>query len=111
MRLTWLTVAGISPARAHRQSRSYPQDPKSFSSSSSNRFGERGILNVLGEAPPVIDAEELAENPEATVQAYCNAMGTSFNPEALSWDPGERPELGHFEGGIWHGVPRYSIRS
>ena len=57
------------------------------------------VLTVLGEAPPVIDAEDLAENPEATVRAYCNAMGISFKPEALSWDRGERPELGNFEGG------------
>lgn len=42
--------------------------------------------------PVVIDSDDLLDRPAATVQAYCEAVGIPFVPDALSWKPGMRPE-------------------
>ena len=46
-----------------------------------------------GEAPLVIDSDDLLEDPHAMVQMYCERMGFPFIPEALSWEPGARSEV------------------
>lgn len=56
-----------------------------------------------GVAPPVIDSDDLLENPEAIVASYCGAMGIPFIPEAMSWEPGERGAVSWYDGGSWHG--------
>ena len=40
----------------------------------------------------VIDSDDLVERPEATMAAYCAAVGLPFNPRALTWEHGERSE-------------------
>ena len=45
-----------------------------------------------GRQPAVADAADLVRDPEGTVSAYCAATGIPFVGEALSWDPGQRPE-------------------
>jgi hypothetical protein len=50
------------------------------------------VRSVTGRVPVVIDSDDLVERPEETVAAYCAAIGVAFRPEALSWQPGERPE-------------------
>ena len=52
--------------------------------------------------PVVIDADDLVAAPAATMSAYCAAMGLPFDPEALSWQPGERPEWRR--SARWHRV-------
>ena len=80
----------------------------------SYRIGDwlfRGDLNQLerdGEAPPVIDSDDLLENPQAIVEAYCNAVGIPFIEAALSWEPGDRDEVSWYDGGSWHANLRYS---
>ena len=44
-----------------------------------------------GEDPAIVDASDLAANPEGTVLAYCEKLGVPFMPEALSWKPGKVP--------------------
>jgi len=61
-----------------------------------------------GTVPPVIDSDDLLENPYAIVETYCNAVGIPFIPEALSWEPGERNEVSWYDGGSWHGNLRDS---
>ena len=61
-----------------------------------------------GTAPPVIDSDDLLEDPEGIVAAYCAAVGLPFLPEALSWEPGEREEVSWYDGGSWHGNLRES---
>lgn len=61
------------------------------------RLGDR-----QGHPPPVIDADDLVDDPEATVRAYCAAVGIAFMPSALSWNPGERREVSWYDGGSWH---------
>jgi hypothetical protein len=40
----------------------------------------------------VIDSDDLAARPGATMAAYCATVGLPFIPRALAWEPGERPE-------------------
>jgi hypothetical protein len=60
------------------------------------------IADRLGRAPPVIDSDDLLENPQAIVEAYCKAMGIPYIDEALSWEPGAREEVSWYDGGSWH---------
>ena len=53
-----------------------------------------------GQEPVVVDAQDLSEDPEGIVRAYCEAVGAPFVPEALSWKPREVPEWQMWEG--WH---------
>ena len=54
--------------------------------------------------PVVIDSDDLLEDPEGVVAAYCEAMGIPFIAEALSWEPGSRSEVLWYDGddSIWH---------
>ncbi len=50
-------------------------------------------VRLAGENPAiVIDSDDLVDRPEATMAAYCAAVDLPFKPEALKWQPGERPE-------------------
>jgi hypothetical protein len=57
-----------------------------------------------GTPPVVIASDDLLNRPEDTIRAYCAAVGIPFLAEALSWEAGERPEVGWYgEGtGPWH---------
>lgn len=50
------------------------------------------VADAGGHRPVVIDSDDLVTRPEATMAAYCAAVGLPFIPEALTWEPGERPE-------------------
>jgi len=45
-----------------------------------------------GNRPVVIDSDDLVARPAATMAAYCAAVELPFIPQALTWEPGERPE-------------------
>ena len=47
------------------------------------------------ECPPycIIDADDLLEDPEGIMQAYCDFLGLPFDTSMLSWQPGPVPEL------------------
>ena len=60
------------------------------------------LCDQTGEAPPVIDSDDLLENPYGIVEAYCKAVSIPFMPEALSWEPGARDEVSWYDGGSWH---------
>lgn len=49
-----------------------------------------------GGALPVVDARDLLAAPERILAALCRALGVSFDPAMLSWEPGLRPT-----DGIW----------
>ena len=53
-----------------------------------------------GEDPVVVDAMTFSENPASILATYCDRVGLSFRPEALSWEPGEVEEWNSWEG--WH---------
>ncbi len=60
------------------------------------------LCDRLGEAPPVIDSDDLLEDPFGMVEAYCNAVGIPYIEQALSWEPGDRAEVSWYDGGSWH---------
>ena len=66
------------------------------------------LTDLFGSPPPVIDSDDLLENPEGVVEKYCSAVGIPFVKEALSWEPGERTEVSWYDGGSWHANLRNS---
>ena len=60
------------------------------------------LCDQLGAPPPVIDSDDLLENPQGIVEAYCRAVGIPYIEEALSWEPGDRDEVSWYDGGSWH---------
>jgi len=58
------------------------------------------VCDARGSPPVVIDSDDLVARPEATMAAYCAAVGLPFLPGALEWEPGERPEWQRFAR--WH---------
>ena len=68
---------------------------------------QRALFDLLhalsGSPPPVIDSDDLLENPHDMVAAFCKAVGIPFKPEALSWAPGGNPsEHSWWDGGSFH---------
>ncbi len=53
---------------------------------------QEAVREAGGAASVVIDSDDLVTRPEATMAAYCAAVGLPFIPRALTWEPGERPE-------------------
>ena len=66
------------------------------------------LCHQLDAAPPVIDSDDLLEDPQGIVEAYCQSVGLPFMPEALTWEPGARQEVSWYDGGSWHGNLRDS---
>lgn len=60
---------------------------------------QAAIADAGGAPPAIIDSDDLVARPAATMAAYCAAVGLPFNPQALTWEPGERPE--------WHRTARW----
>jgi len=60
------------------------------------------LTNQLSTPPPVIDSDDLLENPHGIVKTYCDAVGIDYIPEALSWESGDRNEVSWYDGGSWH---------
>ena len=49
-----------------------------------------------GRVPPVIDAADVLNHPESTLQRLCAAVGVEFTPRMLRWPPGLRAT-----DGVW----------
>jgi hypothetical protein len=58
------------------------------------------IVEELGRPRVVIDAEALCKDPASVVSAWCERMGMPYVEDALSWNPGMRPEWELWDG--WH---------
>jgi hypothetical protein len=54
------------------------------------------VCQIGGEAPPVIEARDVLEAPEATLRALCCALGVAFDSAMLSWPAGPRAS-----DGVW----------
>ncbi len=59
------------------------------------------VVERYGRIPPVIDSDDLLDDPAGVVRAYCDAVGIPFFPGALEWEEGERREV-RWYGGTWH---------
>ena len=73
---------------------------------------QRELFDLLaektGKAPPVLDSDDLMEDPHGMVEIWCNAVGIPFLAEALSWEPGARDEVSWWDGGSFHANLRNS---
>ena len=61
-----------------------------------------------GTPPPVIDSNDLLEDPERMVALWCEAVGIPYLPEALRWEPGARDEVSWWDSGVFHSNLRNS---
>jgi Sulfotransferase domain len=53
---------------------------------------QAAVRDAGGNPSVVIDSDDLVARPEATMAAYCAAVGLHFIPRALAWEAGERSE-------------------
>ncbi len=68
---------------------------------------QRALFDLLwalsGTPPPVIDSDDLLEDPEAMTKAFCDAVDIPFIPDALSWEPGaDTGDYSWWDGGSFH---------
>lgn len=50
------------------------------------------IVDAVAAPPLVIDSDLLRADPERIVGSWCDAVGLDRRPDALTWEPGMRPE-------------------
>jgi len=53
-------------------------------------------LAKAGEAPPVVDARDVLEDPAGLLARLCERLGVDYTPAMLSWEPGPRET-----DGVW----------
>ncbi|MEM7068054.1 MAG: sulfotransferase family protein [Pseudomonadota bacterium] len=66
------------------------------------------LCDIHGEAPSVLDSDDLLEDPHVMVEKWCGAVSIPFISEALSWEPGARDEVSWWDGGSFHANLRNS---
>lgn len=54
------------------------------------------LCQERGEAPPVIDARDVLQDPRGMLTVLCHAVGVEFQPAMLRWEAGPRPT-----DGVW----------
>ncbi len=54
------------------------------------------VCQTIEKVPPVIDAQDVQQNPEQVLRRLCDAVGVEFSESMLSWPPGLRET-----NGIW----------
>ena len=56
-----------------------------------------------GTPPPVVDSDDLLENPNDMVKAFCESVGIEFMPDALTWEMGsDTGQYSWWDGGSFH---------
>ncbi len=69
---------------------------------------QRALFDLLtalngGAPPPVVDSDDLLENPHDMTRAFCDAVDIPFIESALSWEPGGDPSAhSWWDGGSFH---------
>jgi hypothetical protein len=58
------------------------------------------IVEKIGQPLVVVDANQLCHDPHEVVAAWCAEMDLPFVEDALSWEPGLRPECALWQD--WH---------
>jgi hypothetical protein len=58
------------------------------------------ITDSLGQPRVVLDADLLCRNPPKVVEEWCERMSLTYDEDALTWEPGMRPEWDLW--GDWH---------
>lgn len=60
------------------------------------------LAELLGKAPPVMDAADIEADPAGMMRAWCAAVGLQFLPHSLEWRQPPPPEWTPVAG--WHGT-------
>ena len=61
------------------------------------------VTALNGSAPPVVDSDDLLENPHGMTATFCDAVGIPFVESALTWEAGGDPsEHSWWDGGSFH---------
>ena len=60
------------------------------------------VCQTVGATPPVLEARDVLEAPEAALRALCSALGVGFDPAMLTWPAGPRASDGVW-GAHWYG--------
>ena len=69
---------------------------------------QRALFDLLtalndGTPPPVIDSDDLLEDPESMTEKFCEAVQIPFIKDALTWEPGGDPSAhSWWDGGSFH---------
>ncbi|MEM1238009.1 MAG: sulfotransferase family protein [Pseudomonadota bacterium] len=68
---------------------------------------QRALFDLLtalqGTPPPVIDSDDLLEDPAAMTEAFCAVLNLPFLEHALSWEPGaDTGAYSWWDGGSFH---------
>ncbi len=64
------------------------------------------VCELTGRTPPVIDARDVLENPEAMLRALCATLEVPFDRAMLSWPPGRRDSDGAWASYWYHNVEK-----
>ncbi|WP_300381760.1 HAD family hydrolase [Henriciella sp.] len=72
------------------------------------------VCQMTGQAPPVIDSDDLLADPPGMLETLCSALGIPYTDDMLSWEAGPKPEDGvwapHWYDAVWQstgfGAPR-----
>lgn len=59
----------------------------------------------------VVDADDLLDDPEGIIRAYCAKVGLDFHPDMLVWDTKEDEEQARHAFEKWHGFHEDAIDS
>lgn len=67
---------------------------------------QRALFDLVSERsgtpPPVVDADDLLDDPHGMTAAWCGAVGIDFRPEALQWGTARASDFTWYEAGTWH---------
>lgn len=58
------------------------------------------VAEQTGETPPIVDAEDIIEDPYGVIKGYSERAGIPFLPESLTWEQGFKEEWKSWEK--WH---------
>ena len=77
-----------------------------FAMSETGFAEQRALFDLLteraGRPPPVIDADDLLDDPIGVSAAWCDAVGVPRRPDALWWESDNDAKMTWYEGGTWH---------
>lgn len=59
----------------------------------------------------VIDADDLLDNPEGIIRAYCKEVGINYHPDMLTWDTEEDHQYAKAAFEKWQGFHEDAIKS
>ena len=63
------------------------------------------VCQQLGKAPPVIDSDDILNDPPGMLRALCAALDIPYTDDMLSWPAGPKPEDGvwapHWYDAVW----------